>query len=62
MSCKANMPNMAVVRMVIAIKFAKFLFAKSLKLDHRYLISSTAFFCWRVKSSKQILTVFDEVF
>jgi len=44
MSCKAIVLKTAVIIFlvmikVIAMKLAKFLIAKSLKLDHRYLIS-----------------------
>jgi len=44
MSCKVNVLKTAVIVFlaiikVIAMKFAKVLIAKSLKVDHRYLIS-----------------------
>jgi len=54
MSCKAIVPKTAVIVFlamikVIAMKLVKFLIAKSLKLDHRYLILLSACFFSRVK-------------
>jgi len=67
MSCKAIVPKTAVVVFVamikvIAIKPAKFLIAKSLKLGRSYLISIICMLLLRVESLQQTFIVIKEVF
>jgi len=56
--CKNAVIVFLAIIKVVAMKFAKFLLTKPLKLALRYLISNT---CGRAKLFKPIIIVIDEV-